>query len=68
MDPNGQERDLLSFAAIPDELESEVAGGHDRTIIDIKYDHLYPDRANLAALYASFGGKRHPYYEHRFVA
>ena len=72
-DLKGIEPDLLSFAAITDEPEPEVAAaGHDRTIINIKPEHvdawLNPDPANLEALYAIFDDKRHPYYEHRVAA
>ncbi|WP_101927041.1 MULTISPECIES: SOS response-associated peptidase family protein [Luteimonas] len=72
-DAEGVEPDLLSFAAITDEPEPEVAAaGHDRTIINIRPEHLdawlNPDPANLAALYAIFDDKRHPYYEHRAAA
>lgn len=72
-DPAGKEPDLLSFAAITDEPEPEVAAaGHDRTIINIKPEHLdawlNPELGNLAALYAIFDDKRHPYYEHRLAA
>lgn len=72
-DPKGVELDLLSFAAITDEPEPEVAAaGHDRTIINIKPEHvdawLNPDPGNLDALYAIFDDKRHPYYEHRMAA
>lgn len=72
-DPAGVEPDLLSFAAITDDPEPEVAAaGHDRTIINIKPEHLdawlNPDPHNLAALYAIFDDKRHPYYEHRDAA
>lgn len=72
-DPKGQEPDLLSFAAVTDDPEPEVAAaGHDRTIINIKPEHvdawLNPDPANLQALYAIFDDKRHPYYEHRIAA
>lgn len=72
-DPKGVEPDLLSFAAITDDPEPEVAAaGHDRTIINIKPEHvdawLNPDPANLAALYAIFDDKRHPFYEHRMAA
>src|ERR1044072_3890282 len=68
-DPKGQEPDLLSFAAITDEPEPEVAAaGHDRTIINIKPEHmdawLNPEQGNLAALYAIFDDKQHPFYEH----
>ncbi|RZZ90584.1 SOS response-associated peptidase family protein [Pseudoxanthomonas winnipegensis] len=73
VDPNGVEPDLLSFAAITDEPEPEVAAaGHDRTIINIKPEHLdawlNPDPRNLQALYDIFDDKRHPFYEHRKAA
>jgi len=69
----GRRQDLLSFAAITDEPEPEVAAaGHDRTIINIKPEHieawLNPDSANLQALYAIFDDKRHPFYVHRLAA
>ncbi|OZB58949.1 MAG: hypothetical protein B7X39_20005 [Lysobacterales bacterium 14-68-21] len=72
-DPKGVLPDLDSFAAITDEPEPEVAAaGHDRTIINIRPEHLdawlSPDPANLAALYAIFDDKRHPYYEHQLAA
>jgi len=64
---------LLSFAAITDEPEPEVAAaGHDRTIVNIRPEHidawLRPDPARLDALYAIFDDRRHPYYEHRIAA
>ncbi len=64
---------LLSFAAITDDPEPEVAAaGHDRTIINLRPEHvdawLNPDPADLAALYALFDDKAHPYYEHRLAA
>jgi putative SOS response-associated peptidase YedK len=67
------EPDLLSFAAITDDPEPEVAAaGHDRTIINIKPEHveawLNPDPNNLAALHAIFDDRQHPYYEHRLAA
>ena len=73
VDPKGKEPNLLSFAAITDEPEPEVAAaGHDRTIINIKPEHLdawlNPDAGNLAALYAIFDDKQHPFYEHRLAA
>lgn len=72
-DPKGKEPDLLSFAAITDEPEPEVAAtGHDRTIINIKPEHLdawlNPDPQDLASLYAIFDDRRHPFYEHRIAA
>lgn len=68
-----KEPDLLSFAAITDDPEPEVAAaGHDRSIINIKPEHvgawLNPDPANLEALYRIFDDKRHPFYEHRLAA
>lgn len=71
-DPKGEHPDLLSFAAITDEPEPEVAAaGHDRTIINIRPEHvdawLNPGK-DLAAMQAIFDGKRHPYYEHREAA
>lgn len=68
VDPKGEEPDLWSFAAITDEPEPEVAAqGHDRTIINIKPEHvdawLNPDPSNLDALFAIFDDRRHPYYE-----
>lgn len=72
-DPKGIEPDLLSFAAITDQPEPEVAAaGHDRTIVNIKPEHLdawlNPDPRNLDALYAILDDKRHPFYEHRIAA
>lgn len=72
-DPKGNEPDLLSFAAITDNPEPEVAAaGHDRTIINIKPEHvdawLQPNAKDLKALYAIFDDKRHPFYEHRMAA
>lgn len=72
-DPKGEEPDLLSFAAITDDPEPEVAAaGHDRTIINIKPEHmeawLHPEPQDLAGLYEIFDDKRHPYYEHRIAA
>ncbi|QIK81525.1 hypothetical protein G7069_07930 [Lysobacter sp. HDW10] len=71
-DPEGIAPDLLSFAAITDEPEPEVAAaGHDRTIINIKPEHvdawLNPQN-DLAAMQAIFDDKRRPYYEHRLAA
>jgi putative SOS response-associated peptidase YedK len=72
-DTKGEEPDLLSFAAITDEPEPEVAAaGHDRTIINIKPEHveawLNPDPRYLEALYDIFDDKQHPFYEHRVAA
>ena len=69
-DPAGTGAEMLSYAAITDEPEPEVAAaGHDRTIINIKPEHLdawlNPDPADIDALYAIFDDKQHPYYEHR---
>lgn len=72
-DPRGEESPLLSFAAITDEPEPEVAAaGHDRTVINIKPEHvdawLNPDPSRLDAMQAILDDKRHPYYEHREAA
>ena len=72
-DPKGVEPELLSFAAITDDPEPEVAAaGHDRTIINIKPEHidawLNPDPGNLEALYAIFDDKQHPFYEFQEAA
>ncbi|KIQ97343.1 SOS response-associated peptidase family protein [Lysobacter sp. A03] len=69
----GEGEDLLSYAAITDEPEPEVAAaGHDRTIINIKPEHidawLNPQGQSLEAMYAIFDDKQHPYYEHRKAA
>lgn len=69
-DPKGIEPDLYSFAAITDEPEPEVlAAGHDRTIINIRPEHidawLTPDPNNLAEMHAIFDDKQHPYYVHK---
>ena len=72
-DPRGQEPDLWSFAAITDEPEPEVAAvGHDRTIINLREQHigawLNPEPGNFAALYAIFDDRQHLYYEHQEAA
>ena len=72
-DPKGAEPDLLSFAAITDEPEPEVAAaGHDRTIVNLKPEHLdawlNPDPNDLAALHALFDDRQRPFYEHREAA
>jgi putative SOS response-associated peptidase YedK len=64
---------LLSFVAITDEPEPEVAAaGHDRTVINLRPEQLEawlnPDPSDLDALYRIFDGKRHPFYEHRVSA
>jgi len=73
VDSTGQSPNLLSFAAITDEPEPEVAAtGHDRSIINLKPEYidawLNPDRNNLAALYAMFEDRARPYYEHQEAA
>ncbi len=72
-DPAGKEPDLLSFAAITDEPEPEVAAaGHDRTIVNLKPEHLdawlNPDPNDLAALQRLFDDRQRPFYEHREAA
>ena len=69
----GEGEGLLSYAAITDEPEPEVAAaGHDRTIINIREEHidawLNPEAANLGAMYSIFEDKQHPYYERRKAA
>lgn len=69
VDPKGIEPDLLSFAAITDDPEPEVAAaGHDRTIINIKPEYIdawLNPKGDLQRMYAIFDDKQHPYYEHR---
>lgn len=72
-DPKGQQPDLYSFAAITDDPEPEVAAaGHDRTIINIKPEHvdawLTPEGRSDEELQAIFDDKRHPFYEHQLAA
>lgn len=71
-DPKGIEPELLSFAAITDEPEPEVAAaGHDRTIINIKPEHVEAwlnPAGDLAAMETIFDDKQHPFYEHRIAA
>jgi putative SOS response-associated peptidase YedK len=67
----GDGEELLSFAAITDEPEPEVAAaGHDRTIINIKPEHVdaWLAGGDLQAMYRIFDDKRHPFYEHRLAA
>lgn len=66
-DPEGKLPDLYSFAAITDDPEPEVAAaGHDRTIINIKPEHvdawLNPEN-DIARADSILDDKRHPYYE-----
>jgi putative SOS response-associated peptidase YedK len=71
-DPTGVEPELLSFAAITDEPQPEVAAaGHDRTIINLKPEHLdawLDPRGDVAAMMAILDDKARPYYEHREAA
>lgn len=71
-DPTGESPDLDSFAAITDAPEPEVAAaGHDRTIINLKPEHVdawLAPGGDTAAMQAIFDDKRHPYYEHRKAA
>jgi putative SOS response-associated peptidase YedK len=60
------EDSFYSFAAITDDPEPEVAAtGHDRTVINIKPEHvdawLSPDPNNPDAIFAIFDDKRHPF-------
>jgi putative SOS response-associated peptidase YedK len=68
---SGDGENLLSFAAITDEPEPEVAAaGHDRTIINIKPEHVdaWLAGGDPQAMYGIFDDKRHPFYEHRLAA
>ena len=71
-DPAGKLPDLDSFAAITDAPEPEVAAaGHDRTIINLRPEHVdawLAPGGDTAAMQAIFDDKRHPYYEHRKAA
>ena len=72
-DPKGHAPDLLSFAAVTDEPEPEVAAaGHDRTVINLRPEFLdawlNPTSQDVAALQALLDVKQHPYYEHRKAA
>ena len=69
---SNDERDrLYSFAAITDDPEPEVAAaGHDRTILDLKPEHVdawLNPCGDLKRMQAIFDDRRHPYYEHREV-
>lgn len=73
VDTAGKEPDLLSFAAITDDTGPEVAAaGHDRTIINIKPEHvdawLNPNPGDLCAFDAIFDDNRHAFYENRLAA
>lgn len=68
---SGDGEELLSFAAITDDPEPEVAAaGHDRTIINIKPEHVdaWLAGGNPQAMYRIFDDKRHPFYEHQLAA
>lgn len=71
-DPAGQAPDLLSFAAITDEPEPEVAAaGHDRTVINLKPEHVdawLDPQGDRAAMQAILDDVRHPFYLHREAA
>lgn len=65
--------DLLSFAAITDELPPEVtAAGHDRCIVPIKPENveawLNADASNLDAFHAILDDRDRPFYEHSLAA
>ena len=67
--PDGDEA-LLSFAAITDEPAPEVAAaGHDRTIIQIKPEHidawLTPEGRSVEELQAILDDRPQAYYEHQ---
>lgn len=67
-DPQGIEPDLYSFAAVTDDPEPEVAAeGHDRTIVNLKPEHvdawLTPEGRSTEELFGLLDDKRHPFYE-----
>lgn len=67
--PDGDEV-LLSFAAITDDPAPEVAAaGHDRTIIQIKSEHmdawLTPEGRSVEQLQAILDDRPETYYEHQ---
>ncbi|MEZ5454811.1 MAG: SOS response-associated peptidase family protein [Lysobacteraceae bacterium] len=69
-DPAGILPELCSFAAITDEPEPEVAAaGHDRTVVNLKPEHLdawlAPESYPLDALQSILDDKCRPHYEHR---
>lgn len=64
---------MLRFAAVTDDPEPEVAAaGHDRTVINIKPEHieawLHPDPQSLQAQHEIFDDRQHPFYEHKIAA
>jgi len=69
---SGADGELLSFAAITDEPEPEVAAtGHDRTVINIKpgnVDAWLNPGGDLQAMQAILEDRQHPFYEHRIAA
>lgn len=67
------DRRLLSFAAVTDEPAPEVAAaGHDRTIIQIKPEHidawLTPQGRSEEELQAILGDRPQAFYEHKLAA
>jgi hypothetical protein len=62
----------LCARPVPFKAIGFTAGSADRTIINIKPEHvdawLNPDPGDLAALYRIFDDKRHPFYEHKLAA
>lgn len=67
VDPDGTLPDLYSFAAITDDPEPEVAAaGHDRTIVNIRPEHvadwLNPE-GYIVHADTILDDKRHPFYE-----
>ncbi len=69
----GEDSDLLSFAAITDEPSPEVAAaGHDRCIVPIRPESLdawlNPEGSTAAQLDAILEDRARPYYEHLLLA
>jgi putative SOS response-associated peptidase YedK len=69
----GQDDELISFAAITDEPPQEVAAaGHDRCIVNLKPENverwLTPEGRSKQELQAILDDKQRPYYEHELLA
>ena len=69
----GQEDELLSFAAVTDDPPPEVAAaGHDRCIINLKPENvekwLTPEGRSATELQGILEDKQRPYYEHELMA
>ena len=59
------------MGADPAPAPGVAAAGHDRTIINIKPEHVdawLNPRGDLASMQAILDDKRNPFYEHRMAA